>query len=606
MYLPRNLVSLLYNNLIQYRNSKSLRVLILVALEPDALCACRILTALFKRDNVLHHIIPISGYGDLARIGENELRRMREGGEGGTVICLGVGGLIDLGDILSLDPPRSSDDTTDGIEVWVIDARRPWNLGNVFGGSPLDDPLQEISGNARRRKPQVEFGEIKHGYRSGGGGIIVFDDGDIGQELESEREAYFKLEQMPEIDDDGQDTDDTESETDGSETGRKRKSRLDEDDEDDDSSDEPPSRRRRSNSGNSVAASPSRPARRGLITRNGSIPPDSFQHPSPSPGARSPSAHPDKPVSARKNRQRVLKVKRQHESVLHAYYALGITYSEPIASLLYSLVSELGREDNNALWNAIVGVSSLELYGRSITGINPPPSESNPFTGWGGDRAERIKQVLRDEVRRLNPPDTKVTNGEVAMGRSSGILQTTATSPTDTSIRLSPEPRLLLVRHWSLLDSMIHSPYLASRLHLWSDIGRRRLDKLLAKMGFSKKQCNQNYTHMQMDLKRSLRQSFLKYAPMYNLDALAPPVPVNGRGREGWGFVRSWGWTGCFSAVDVAVIIGAILEVGKSTTQLRPKPANTTQNGDTAEYDAKAEGEQYVERFWDAYDALKE
>lgn len=606
MYLPRNLISLLYNNLVQFCNSKSLRVLILAALEPDALCACRILTALFKRDNVLHHIIPISGYGDLARVGKHEIRRMREDEEGGTVICLGVGGLIDLGDILGLDPPSSSDDVTNGIEVWVIDARRPWNLGNVFGGSPVDTPLQEISGNARRRKPQVDFGEIKHGYRSGRGGIIVFDDGDIGQELETEREAYFKLEQMPDFDDDGQDIDDTESETDVSETGRKRKSWSDEENEDYDASDEPPSRRRRSNSGNSIPLSPCRPARRGLITRNGSVPPDSFQHHSPSPGARSPPSRRDKPISARNNRLRMLKIKRQHESVLHTYYGLGITYSEPIASLLYSLVSELGREDNNALWNAIVGVSSLELYGRSITGINPPPSESNPFTGWGGDRAERIKQVLRDEVRRLNPPNPRDTNGEAARGQSSGILQTTASSPTDTSIRLSPEPRLLLVRHWSLLDSMVHSPYLASRLHLWSDIGRRRLDKLLAKMGFSKKQCNQNYTHMDMDLKRSLRQSFLKYAPMYNLDALAPPVPVNGRGREGWGFVRSWGWTGCFSAVDVAVIIGAILEVGKSTTQSHARTVNITQGGESVEDDAKAEGEQYVERFWDAYDALKE
>ena len=138
------------------------------------------------------------------------------------MICLGVGGLVDLGDILGLDPPSNSEDATNGIEVWVIDARRPWNLGNVFGGSLTEEqPLGEISGNARKRKQQVDFGEIKHGYRSGRGGIIVFDDGDISQELEAEREAYFKLEQMPEVEDNDQDVDETDSESEESDSSFK-------------------------------------------------------------------------------------------------------------------------------------------------------------------------------------------------------------------------------------------------------------------------------------------------------------------------------------------------------------------------------------------------
>ena len=40
---------------------------------------------------------------------------------------------------------------------------------------------------------------------------------------------------------------------------------------------------------------------------------------------------------------------------------LGASYSEPISSLLWNLASDLGRDDNDLLWYAIVGVSSLEL-----------------------------------------------------------------------------------------------------------------------------------------------------------------------------------------------------------------------------------------------------
>jgi cell division control protein 45 len=345
-----------------------------------------------------------------------------------------------------------------------------------------------------------------------------------------------------------------------------------------------------------------RPARRGLVT-TGTIVPNSYQSRSQSPDSPPPS-HQTKPISARRNRRRLLRLKRQHEATLHKYYSNGNSYSEPISSLLYSLASDLGREDNNALWNAIVGVSSLELYGRSISGTNPPPSEFNHYIGWGKGRGEQIRQVLQDEVRRLNPPDSKDFRNENGRGEVSGVIPTTATSPMDYSIRLSPEPQFLLIRHWSLYDSMLHSPYLASRLHLWTDIGRQRLHKLLAKMGISLTQSKQVYTHMDMDLKRVLRQRLLKYAPLYGLDELVPPPAVNGRGREGWGFVKCWGWEACLSAVDVAVIIGAILEVGKGELHAATSTVISSQTNELTDSEGRVEGEQYVERFWAAYDAL--
>ena len=262
MYLPRALISHLYNNLQHTRHAQSPPVLLLVALEPDALCACRILTALFKRDYISHNIIPVAGYADLARAGEQHVQPMRlqNGGSGGTVVCLGVGGLVDLGTILGLEPTDETPDATGGVEVWIIDARRPWNLGNVFGGDTSDTPLGELDSNARPRAAEVDFGEIKQHYRPGKGGIVVFDDGDISEELETEREAYFKLLQLPPIEDDGQESDDSESESENDvsepneRTSRKRKSWSDSDRESE-ADDDRPRQRRRSNSvsiGNAV------------------------------------------------------------------------------------------------------------------------------------------------------------------------------------------------------------------------------------------------------------------------------------------------------------------------------------------------------------------
>ncbi|KAI5291111.1 hypothetical protein KEM55_008420 [Ascosphaera atra] len=297
-------------------------------------------------------------------------------------------------------------------------------------------------------------------------------------------------------------------------------------------------------------------------------------------------------------------MKRKYEGVLQKYYSLGTSYSEPISSILYSLACDLGREDNDLLWLAIVGVSSLELAGKTMSGISvSSTSNAGGSAGWGGDRGERIRQVLRDEVRRLNPPDPNDVNWEALRTDPTGVIPTTGRSPNDTSILLSPEPRLLLIRHWSLYDSMLHSPYLASRLHVWSESGRKRLHKLLAKMGVSLSQCHQNYTHMDMDLKRLLRAKLLTYAPMYGLDGLVPPAAAHA--FSGWGFVRNWGWKACLSATDVGVILGAILEVGSLDPFLAEQQGFSTREMHVVGADTSlADSANVVARFWKAYDAI--
>ncbi|KAI1981980.1 DNA replication initiation factor cdc45 [Ophidiomyces ophidiicola] len=597
MYLPRSLISHLYSHLLRSHHPLSPPVLILAALEPDALCACRILTALLKRDYIPHKIQPIGGYGDLARAGEELVQPMQtsKGGSGGVVICMGVGGLVDLGEMLGLD---TVDETQDlgGVEVWVIDARRPWNLGNIFGSYP---------GHVQRSGTGIENGRITKSYKPGKGGIIVYDDGDIEDDLAAERDAYCSLEAMPELDDNSDESDGSDCEEDLADDGnassnKKRKSWSSREEEDSDNEDEPPRQRRRSNSG-----SPTSTPNPYIMSQHDSS--QSSRSPSPTSDSLSPTA--PKPPSARTLRRRLIRLKRKNENILRTYYSLGTSYSEPISSILYSLASELGREDNDLLWLAIVGVCSLELSGRTMSGVGiSDSSESGGSAGWGGTRGENVRQILRDEVRRLNPPDDSENGREAMRSEVNGVIPTTGKSPTDTSILLSPEPRLLLLRHWSLYESMLHSPYLAPRLHIWNESGKKRLRKLLAKMGVSLTQCQQNYTHMDMDLKRDLRQKMLKYAPMYGLDGLVPlPSGRFSGNREGWGFVRNWGWKACLSATDIGVILGAILEVGsvQPTSSVRTNTEDTKDAAESSENNSSDKNSPSIlTRFWDAYDAL--
>ncbi|KAK8188215.1 CDC45 family [Phyllosticta capitalensis] len=612
MYLPRSLIAHLYTHLLHSTHPLSSPALLLVSLEPDALCACRILTALLKRDYIPHKIQPISGYNDLARAGQELVRPMRttDGGSGGVVICLGVGGLVDLESLLGLEE-EASGANYGGVEIWLMDARRPWNLSNVFGGRG-----DSLSGEDElpTRIPGLDRGRISRMYKPGKGGIVVFDDGDVDEEMEREREAYCALEQMPELGDD--DLEDEESDQDegpedevptSGQAGRKRKAWDDEEETEDEGR---PAQRRRSNSSSPIPSSPTRPPRRGLAILGHS---SDFSR-SDSIARSSPPLQIERQPSAKTLRRRLLKLRAQHNKVLEKYYSLGTSYSEPISSIVYSLASELGREDNDLLWQAIVGVSSLELYGRTPTGLGLTSSQK----GWHGSRGDQIRALLQDEVRRLNPVDLKDITREANLGESGGVIPTHARSPTDNSIRLSPEPRFLLIRHWSLYDSMLHSPYLGAKLHIWTDNGRRRLHKMLAKMGVSLSQCRQNYTHMDMDLKRDLRQKLLHFAPVYGMDGLVPGATNRGAGKEGWGFVRCWGWKACLSAIDVAVVLGAILEVGSainnslsapgsSSPPLPPTPksldSQSNQN-DPPKTDEEAIQDAVTSRFWLAYDAL--
>ena len=255
MYLPRQLISHLYLQLLRSHHPLSPPVLILVALEPDALCACRIFTALLKRDYIPHKIQPVAGYGDLSRAGEELVKPMQttNGGAGGVVVCLGVGGLVDLSEILSLSDPEDEVEDLGGVEVWVFDARRPWNLSNVFGGHPMmGNAPGEGEGRARMSARGVDKGRITPSYASGNGGIVVYDDGDIEDEMGREREAYSALLDMPEVDEDeyvGSDSDD-DADEEGSGSGtKKRKSWSGREDEgESDEEDGPPRQRRRSNS----------------------------------------------------------------------------------------------------------------------------------------------------------------------------------------------------------------------------------------------------------------------------------------------------------------------------------------------------------------------
>ncbi|XP_063479419.1 cell division control protein 45 homolog isoform X4 [Symphalangus syndactylus] len=109
------------------------RVLLFVASDVDALCACKILQALFQCDHVQYTLVPVSGWQELETAFLEHKEQFRY------FILINCGANVDLLDILQPD-----EDTI----FFVCDTHRPVNVVNVYNDTQIkllikqDDDLE--------------------------------------------------------------------------------------------------------------------------------------------------------------------------------------------------------------------------------------------------------------------------------------------------------------------------------------------------------------------------------------------------------------------------------------------------------------------------------
>nr|GAT59629.1 cell division control protein 45 [Mycena chlorophos] len=205
---------------------------------------------------------------------------------------------------------------------------------------------------------------------------------------------------------------------------------------------------------------------------------------------------------------------------LEKYYMGGTWHGQSAAGTIYILATVLERVDNELLWLAIMGLT----YQYTTARISRTHYDT-------------LQSVYYDEVYRLNPqpPDG----------------QEDVLSPDDLTVRTVEELRFTLFRHWTLYDAMLHSSYVASKLGIWKERGRKKLSGLLAKMGFSLQQTQEQYQFMDKDLKQTLVHKLAEIAPEYGLIELNYPS-----------FRRCFGYrTQPLSAADAVEGVSALLDV---------------------------------------------
>ncbi|KAJ3211251.1 hypothetical protein HDU67_004647 [Dinochytrium kinnereticum] len=396
-------------------------VLVFVTADADSLCALKILLKLFKSDCISYLVVPVAGLDEL---NDATSRNVVENTELKSLILLNCGGILDLESFFPL---------TDQMSVYVVDSHRPINLRNLFGGDK----------------------------------IIVFDDGEA-DEMKAVQEAFQALEYN---ESDSDDPDDEvpenvidDAETDGEEDG--------------------------DNSQNKTDGEPSNPKKR----KSDDV--DDAMDMSP------------RSLRRRKAKQRRRK-KRDHQLLVTEYYSEGTYYGSSASSILYTLATQVGKVNGEMLWLSIIGLTDQYLHERidatkyrieasllkdettrfdldgrgALDGVTDPIDDDPIFNDDDDDDSYLNNDEAEGGVRRNRLLGAQRPNAPRLLRGSAAVGVHGVRNAHDRNIRCVDEFRLMLLRHWSLYESLYHSGYVATRLGVWREKGRQRLTSLLVKMG---------------------------------------------------------------------------------------------------------------------------
>lgn len=86
------------------------------------------------------------------------------------------------------------------------------------------------------------------------------------------------------------------------------------------------------------------------------------------------------------------------------------------------------------------------------------------------------------------------------------------------SIVIQKELRLMLLKHWTLFESLNNSDYTVSQLKLWKEPGKRELQKFLATVGISLDEAKQEYRFMNPTLRNDLKTRMIKAASQFKIE----------------------------------------------------------------------------------------
>ncbi|KAK4366207.1 hypothetical protein RND71_014087 [Anisodus tanguticus] len=206
------------------------------------------------------------------------------------------------------------------------------------------------------------------------------------------------------------------------------------------------------------------------------------------------------------------------------YYYMGTFHGKPSGCLMYELSHFFRKNTNALLWLACVALTDQFVHERLTD--------------------ERYQAGVMELEQHINSSGNLDSITSVTLKDGTKV-----TAPNSLRIAYEYEPRLMLLQEWNLFDSMLCSSYIATKLKTWSDNGIKKMQLLLARMGFAREECKQKFQYMSIEIKRRMKDMFEQYLPEFGLTDFYYR-----------GFLLLHGYSSKISAADVVYGVTALLE----------------------------------------------
>jgi len=553
----------IHNVWIQTRTA----VVILAAADCDSICTTKILTSVFRTENIAYQIHPVLSYEHIAKYNDSTLQQRIREGELHSVIMINCGGIVDLNQMLFIRPvlqkyysekqqsqqnrkrnrnrkPRAVHRGDDDLDELDDDEEEE--------DIDLDDEDETDALHEEEDQVQIdEYIEANLPAMDDNFKIYVIDshrpfnlinvyDQDKIYLLQGEDEQ--KIETFPELihsedEEEEQEQDQEDKHKSTSPTGDDEDDDDDEDfdvdDHDDDDDDDDlkqldemnePLRKKRKLNGHQSSSSSNGAASQRLSD----------------------------------NQRRLIRIQREQDEY-YKYQYFGL-HSSGIA---YLMARHIQKDDNDTLWAAVLGLTESFIYEKIDR------DQYNHCITCYCDEVKRRNETyhtvstMDDEVR-YNTNDENVESSTVVTHRQHDHIQ------------FSSEFRFVLMRYWTLYDSMYYSRYIATKLGVWKQRGKENLKFLLAKMALPLNEAQQPYCSMKRMYKRKLPELFSS-----NLNQGLDNNLTFGS------FTKQHGGHQSISASDMVYAIAAVLEsdfkVKSADNKLQTNNDSKSEQGSSSE-----------------------
>ena len=217
-------------------------------------------------------------------------------------------------------------------------------------------------------------------------------------------------------------------------------------------------------------------------------------------GTRTMTTHDEPPLS-------LADLRHDRRNRIRVYYASGSHHSSPVSWMAYTLLSTQLRYGTvgDLLWLACVGVTDSYVHGRI---------DKAGYVSFANDLRRHVRRVYPDDDvdRATSAAYAELLDGTGLSNAYTGPHTQLSLSENGKILTQNDEYRFFLLRHTSLWNAMMYSPYVCSKMQLWNGAGMGRWREMLAKMGLPLEQCQQPYAFMKPGLKRRLRDVMNEHA----------------------------------------------------------------------------------------------